>query len=66
VPDPHAWQDPRYGIIYSDNIARGLAAVDPAHADAYRQRCQTYKAELEALDRQVRNTAALKQGMLKN
>ena len=33
VPDPHAWQDPRNGIIYADNIARALAAVDPAHAD---------------------------------
>jgi zinc/manganese transport system substrate-binding protein len=32
-----------------------LAAVDPAHARAYRQRFQTYKAELEALDRQVRS-----------
>jgi zinc/manganese transport system substrate-binding protein len=55
VPDPHAWQDPRYVIIYSDNIARGLAAVDPSHADVYRQRFQAYKAELEALDRQVRS-----------
>jgi len=58
VPDPHAWQDPRYGVIYSDNIARGLAAVDPAHADVYRQRFQTYKAELEALDRHVRSELA--------
>jgi zinc/manganese transport system substrate-binding protein len=55
IPDPHAWQDPRNGIIYADNIARALAAVDPAHARAYRRRLQTYKAELEALDRQLRN-----------
>lgn len=54
VPDPHAWQDPRNVIIYADNIARTLAAVDPAHAEAYRQRFQTYKAELKALDRRVR------------
>ena len=53
VPDPHAWQDPRNVIIYADNIARALAAIDPAHAEAYRQRFQTYKAELKALDRQV-------------
>ena len=54
VPDPHAWQDPRNGVVDADNIARALAAIDPAHAEAYRQRFQTYKAELETLDRQVR------------
>jgi zinc/manganese transport system substrate-binding protein len=55
APDPHAWQDPRNAIIYADNIARALAAIDPTHADAYRQRFRRYKAELEGLDRQVRN-----------
>ena len=54
VPDPHAWQDPRNVIVYADNIARALAGADPGHVDVYRQRFQTYKAELEALDRQVR------------
>ena len=58
MPDPHAWQDPRNGIVYADNIARALAAIDPAHAQAYRQRFQTYKTELDALDRQVRGTLA--------
>ena len=53
VPDPHAWQDPRNGVIYADNIARALAAIDPTHADAYRQRLQAYKAELQALDERV-------------
>jgi len=55
VLDPHAWQDPRNVIIYADNIARALAATDPAHAEAYRRRLQTYEAELEALDRRVRS-----------
>jgi zinc/manganese transport system substrate-binding protein len=36
------------------NITNALAAIDPARAEAYRRRFQTYKAELEALDRQVR------------
>lgn len=55
APDPHAWQDPRNAIVYADNIAWALAAVDPTHAEAYWQRLGLYKAELEALDRQVRN-----------
>ena len=44
VPDPHAWQDPRNVIIYADNIARALAATDPAHAEAYRQRFQNIQS----------------------
>lgn len=55
APDPHAWQDPRNVIVYADNIARALAAIDPAHSEAYRQRLHHYKAELEALDREVRS-----------
>ena len=57
-PDPHAWQDARNGVIYAKNIARALAVVDPPHAAAYQQRFAHYRAELEALDRQVRETIA--------
>jgi zinc/manganese transport system substrate-binding protein len=53
-PDPHAWQDVRNGVIYAENIARALASADPVHAEAYRQRLGHYKAELETLDRRVR------------
>ena len=52
--DPHAWQDVRNGIVYAENIAHALAGADPAHAEAYRQRLQDYRAQLEALDREVR------------
>jgi zinc/manganese transport system substrate-binding protein len=55
VPDPHAWQDPGNAIVYAGNIARVLAAIDPAHADAYGQRLQVYRAELQALDERVRS-----------
>ena len=55
VPDPHAWQDPRNGVIYADNIARALAGIDPGRAGSYRQRFRGYKAELETLDRQARS-----------
>lgn len=56
--DPHAWQDLANGVIYARNVAEGLAAADPARADAYRQRAQAYIARLQALDAQVRKTFA--------
>jgi len=53
--DPHAWQDPRNAVVYANNIRQALAATDPAHSAAYRQRFRRYEVELEALDRQVRS-----------
>src|SRR5438876_2834050 len=52
--DPHAWQDPRNGLIYARNIMRALAGVDPQNAKAYRRRLRGYEAQLEALDQRVR------------
>jgi len=52
--DPHAWQDPRNGIIYAKNITRALAGIDPENAEMYHQRLRRYEAQLETLDRRVR------------
>ncbi|MBM3997604.1 MAG: metal ABC transporter substrate-binding protein [Planctomycetes bacterium] len=52
--DPHAWQDLANGRLYVANIARALAAADPAHADDYRRRAEAYDGELAALDRDIR------------
>lgn len=54
--DPHAWQSLANGVIYARNVADGLAAADPAHAQAYRQRADAYIAKLQALDASVRKT----------
>ncbi|CAB3713040.1 metal ABC transporter substrate-binding protein [Achromobacter kerstersii] len=54
--DPHAWQSLANGVIYARNVAEGLAAADPAHADAYRQRATAYIAKLEALDARAKQT----------
>ena len=43
-------------MIYARNVANGLAAADPAHAQAYRQRADTYIAKLQALDASVRKS----------
>ena len=53
-PDPHAWQDLANGRLDVANIARALAAADPAHADLYRRRAETYDRALAALDRDIR------------
>ena len=53
-PDPHAWQDLANGRLDVANIARALAATDPAHADDYRRRAEAYDRELAALDRDIR------------
>ncbi len=48
--DPHTWMDPRNVMIWADNIAYALSALDPAHADVYRANAEAYKAQLEELD----------------
>ncbi len=48
--DPHAWQNPRDGLIYVHNIAAGLAAADPAHAEIWRANAAAYAAEIEQTD----------------
>ena len=53
-PDPHAWQDLANGRLDVANIARALAAADPAHADDYRRCARAYDRELAALDRDIR------------
>lgn len=50
VDDPHLWHDLQRMQTYVDTIVAGLAAADPAHAEAYRRRGAAYAAELKALD----------------
>ncbi|EJN07028.1 metal ABC transporter substrate-binding protein [Herbaspirillum sp. YR522] len=49
--DPHAWQDPQNVVVYVDNIARALAALDPAGAEVYGRNAKAYVARIEELDR---------------
>jgi zinc/manganese transport system substrate-binding protein len=48
--DPHAWQNPRNGVIYVRNIAAGLLAADPAHADTWRSNAAAFIAEIDRTD----------------
>ena len=48
--DPHAWQDPRNGVLYARTIAEGLAAADPPRAEAFRANAARYAAEIDDTD----------------
>lgn len=54
VTDPHAWQSLTNGVLYIENIAKGLCAVDAAGCDTYTKNATAYAAELTALDATVR------------
>jgi zinc/manganese transport system substrate-binding protein len=52
--DPHAWQDASHVKRYVQNIALALCAVDASGCAEYRRNEQNYLAELEKLDREIR------------
>jgi zinc/manganese transport system substrate-binding protein len=56
--DPHAWQNPRNGVIYARNVAEGLTAADPVHADTWRVNAASYVAEIEQVDTWIANQFA--------
>ena len=47
--DPHAWNTLTNGMVYVDNIAKGMSARDPANADTYKANARAYKMRLQAL-----------------
>lgn len=48
--DPHAWQDPRNGVLYANAIGRGLSGADPARAAVYEDAARVYAARIAAMD----------------
>jgi len=48
--DPHAWQDPRNGILYARAIADGFAGVAPDQAAAIRARAGDYARRIADMD----------------
>ena len=49
----HVWLDAKLAIVQVGNIAEGLAAADPVHAQAYRDNAAAYKEKLTALDEEL-------------
>lgn len=48
-PDPHVWFDVSLMAAMVDNIIEAYIELDPGEEDYYRERAETYKAELEEL-----------------
>jgi zinc/manganese transport system substrate-binding protein len=52
--DPHVWQSPKLAERMVEEVVDALVAADASRADEYRRRGATYRAELRALDLEVR------------
>lgn len=48
--DPHVWNDPANGIIWTRNIVEALSAADPEDAAAFRANGAGYITALQAID----------------
>jgi ABC-type Zn uptake system ZnuABC Zn-binding protein ZnuA len=51
--DPHVWLDPRNAITIAKAIADELAAADPAHAQAFKDRADAFEKSTKALDAEL-------------
>jgi ABC-type Zn uptake system ZnuABC Zn-binding protein ZnuA len=56
--DPHVWLDPNNVMIWVDNLAQVMGALDQQRAEAYATRAQEYQAELMALDSWIQEQVA--------
>ncbi len=53
--DPHIWMDPRNAAIMAQNLAEGLAQIDPGHADAYRANADAITTDLTNFRQELLN-----------
>lgn len=53
LADPHIWLDPQNAIAMTREIARTLAAMDPANAATYRGNAAREIARIETLDQEL-------------
>jgi zinc transport system substrate-binding protein len=52
--DPHIWLDFEKDLVILDHIARAVAQIDPANAQAYSTRAARYGGELKRMDERFR------------
>jgi manganese transport system substrate-binding protein len=57
-PNPHAWMSPEQGLIYVENIRKGLTEAAPQHAEYFAARAKAYSDEIRAVDIQLEEALA--------
>lgn len=55
-PDPHIWLSPALVKVQSQTIYETLAQLDPAHQETYRANLESFLADIDALDADIRET----------
>ena len=58
-PNPHAWMSPQRAIHYVDKIVDAFIKIDPEGENEFRSNASTYKAQLESLDKELRESLSL-------
>lgn len=53
-PDPHIWLSPALVKAQAQTIYEALAALDPAHEDAYQANLDSFIADIDILDTDIR------------
>jgi manganese transport system substrate-binding protein len=56
--NPHAWMSPKAARIYVANLREAFTRLDPAGANDYRRCAEAYGAQLDRLDRELRQEIA--------
>lgn len=49
-PDPHAWTNVNYAIVYVEQISSILSQIDPTNEDFYQEQAESYIKELQELN----------------
>jgi len=57
-PDPHIWLSPSLVKIQIKTICEALAQIDPAHSEDYQANLESFLADIDALDKEIREKLA--------
>ncbi len=55
-PDPHIWLSPELVKVQAQTIYEALVKLDPAHKETYKANLDTFVADIDALDADIRQT----------
>lgn len=58
-PNPHAWMSPKQGLIYVENIRKGLTELAPEHAEYFAAQAAAYSAEITAVGEKLNTELAV-------